>query len=92
MGELATLVSGCSKPVRGRAAMSIEPYQRWTVFVDAARTKDAAVQKLFASVGEHPKCKHKGEHNSLSTDRRTRKVHPDVVAIELPRTLDLHNA
>ena len=67
--------------------MSIEPYQRWTVFVDAARTKDAAVQKLFASVGEHPKCKHKGEHNNFSTDRGTRKL----IAIELLRTLDLHN-
>jgi len=43
--------------------------------------------EIFASVGEHPKSKHKGEHNNFSTDRGTRKL----IAIELLRTLDLHN-
>ena len=48
-------------------------------------------KKLFARIDEHRKFKQTGEHNNVSTDRRTGKEHRDGVAIELRRTLDLHN-
>jgi hypothetical protein len=49
-------------------------------------------KKFFARVDAHPKFKQKGEHDSFSTDRRSGKAHRDAVAIELRRTLALHNA
>jgi hypothetical protein len=49
MSELATPVSLRSEPVRGRAAISIEQHQRATIFLDAARTIDAAQLKAFGS-------------------------------------------